>query len=369
MNTLIENSKMREFFSWWSSELADMLPNSRFMSMRRNGSGAVINLNQNQCSLRWENQDRDVSFVDKFTSEKASQEYNKLVAEDKKLLVSSCDVQIAEGMILRRSITLPLTTEENIENVVAYEIDKYTPFKKEDIYFDVKIQKRDKAEKKLTVQLNVIKKSTLEEVLQFSQSCNVSIENIYTVSAANDEVIEELSFVGGLGQDSSSHKQFSANRYLVVLFLLLCLCALTIPIVKNYWKAQQYEAMIAETVGETTEVKELLAVYKAMKQDAKRVSSLGANHSKLVVLLNELTKIIPDDTSLARFSLEENIIRIQGSSSSASKLISIIDSSESFSEVVFVAPVTQNPDTGKEKFAIEIKLSVVGGERVSVQQQ
>ncbi len=317
--------------------------------------------------MRWKIQDRVVSFVDKFTSEEASQEYNKLIDEDKKLLVSSCDVQISERMILRRSVTLPLATEENIENVVAYEIDRYTPFKKEDIYFDVKIQKRDKVEKKLTVQLSVIKKSALEEVLQFSQSCNVLINNIYVVSAANNEVVEELSFVGGFGQDNNSRKQFSANKNLVVVFLFLCLCALTIPIAKNYWKAQQYEAMIAQTAGEAAEVKELLAAYKEMKQDANRVSSLNTNNSKLVDLLNELTKIIPDDTSLARFSLEENVIRIQGISLSASKLISILDSSDSFSEVKFVAPVTQNPDTGKENFTIEIKLSVGGGEGVSVQ--
>jgi general secretion pathway protein L len=366
MTTFMGNSKIREFFNWWGEELANMLPGSKFISIKKNASDAVIKLNREQCLLTWSGGERAIDCGKKFISAQVVEEYDKLVEDDKKLKISSCDLQISEKMILRRTVTLPLATEENIENVVAYEIDKYTPFNNDDIYFDVKIQKRDKTEKKLTVLLSVIKKQALEEIVEFAQASELSINNVYITDSTDNEIIEELSFVGGVGGRDQQRQKISANKYLVILFLFLSLCALVIPIAKNYWIAQQYEVRILEAREEAAEVRELQSVYQSMRADAKRVSRLNGDNIRLIDLLNELTKIIPDDTSLSRFSLEDDVIRIQGVSLSASELISILDSSNSFSEVKFVAPVTQNSDTGKENFTIEIKLNTGKYDNASV---
>ena len=45
-----------------------------------------------------------------------------------------------------RFITLPATTKENLRKVVEYEVPKFTPFEKEEIYFDCQILKEEKEE-------------------------------------------------------------------------------------------------------------------------------------------------------------------------------------------------------------------------------
>ena len=43
-----------------------------------------------------------------------------------------------------RFITLPMATKENLRKVLEYEISKYTPFEKEEVYFDYQILKEEK---------------------------------------------------------------------------------------------------------------------------------------------------------------------------------------------------------------------------------
>jgi general secretion pathway protein L len=136
------------------------------------------------------------------------------------------------------------------------------------------------------------------------------------------------------------------------------LIAAILPIAKNYWIASQYRSDIQAMSSEVMELKELRSEFQAVRKKAEQARQLSSKNISLIELLDELTKIIPDDTSLARFSVDENIVRIQGSSTSASKLIAILDASEDFNEVDFVAPVTKNTETDKDNFTIQIKLNL-----------
>ncbi len=352
MNTLFNSLNIRDNFNWWLSELAGMLPN---VDMRSNNNQHVfsVELNAKDYILQWREENNVVSSQSKFTSEEAASLFNKSIGRNKNLLVHSCDLRIASKLILKKEISLPIATEENIENVIAYEIDRYTPFKKDDVYYSVQIKERDKKEKKIIVLLRVIRKSLLDDVSKFAKDCELSIDDIYCLE---EEGEEKISFVGFSGNQQHKKNKNSVGKFLLMLAIILSLVALIFPIGKNYWIGMQLEEQLNAKEGEITEVKQLLAEYKSIKGNVELVEQLSLNNIKVVRLLNDLTAIIPDDTSLNRFSLEEDVVRIQGLSSSASKLIPLLDSSEKFSEVRFAAPVTQNAETGKEKFTIEIRL-------------
>jgi general secretion pathway protein L len=55
-------------------------------------------------------------------------------------------ISIPREKVVARFITLPLATQENLRKVMEYEIPKYTPYEKEEVYFDYQILKRDKEE-------------------------------------------------------------------------------------------------------------------------------------------------------------------------------------------------------------------------------
>ena len=47
--------------------------------------------------------------------------------------------------VLRKRIVLPAAAEENYRQVLAYDLDRHTPFKAEELYFDAAIVDRDAA--------------------------------------------------------------------------------------------------------------------------------------------------------------------------------------------------------------------------------
>lgn len=305
--------------------------------------------------MSWDDGRKTEDLGKNFVSDLAIEKYKNMVSHDPKLAVDSCIVQLPTKKILRRVIELPESTEENLGNVVSYEMDRYTPFDKEDVYFDVKIKNRNKQEGKITVNLNVVKKKLLDDLIQFADASGIRIDSIFS-SSSQDEEIEYYEFIKDEQRKTGQSKSSFFSKYLLLLIALLGLTALILPIAKNYWHAGHVSNQLQEMKEEVDYARQLQSDYKSVKGDVEFVLKRNSNAVKVLDFLNELTRIIPDDTSLTRLILEERVIQIRGDSSSASRLISLIDSSPDFIGVQFVAPVTQNSKTGKENFTIEFSL-------------
>ena len=55
--------------------------------------------------------------------------------------------------MLRKTIVLPAAVEENLRQALAYDLDRHTPFKPEELYFDAAVVERDPRAGKIRVDL------------------------------------------------------------------------------------------------------------------------------------------------------------------------------------------------------------------------
>jgi len=67
-------------------------------------------------------------------------------------------------------------------------------------------------------------------------------------------------------------------------------------------------------------------------------------------LLDEMTRVIPDDTWVNRIDMNNGEIQLQGQSATAAGLITLIEASPMFHDVRFRSPVTQVARTEHERF-------------------
>jgi general secretion pathway protein L len=72
-------------------------------------------------------------------------------------------------------------------------------------------------------------------------------------------------------------------------------------------------------------------------------------------VFEELARILPDDTWLTSTSIDGEVIRIQGSSLAADRLIQTIDASPLFADAQFAAPVVRSPGATTDRFDITMK--------------
>ncbi len=73
----------------------------------------------------------------------------------------------------------------------------------------------------------------------------------------------------------------------------------------------------------------------------------------MVLVLEDLSAVLPDGTYLTDLSVDGRTLRISGLSSAPSDLIAILDGSALLAHVRFTAPVTRDRNGDRDSFEIE----------------
>ena len=107
---------------------------------------------------------------------------------------------------------------------------------------------------------------------------------------------------------------------------------------------------VAKEVEAMKEEAEKLLHQAQILQDKKHAEPI------LVDAIEELTRVIPDDTWLNGLQYSNRRLVIQGQSPSASSLLKQIEGSRFFKGVSFVSPVTKDASNGLERFQIAFDL-------------
>ncbi len=153
-----------------------------------------------------------------------------------------------------------------------------------------------------------------------------------------------------------SKKKIAALAFAGTLVLLTAV-SLVQNILTTQARIAELDAQLAELKAQAQAVeamqKEIDVIEKA-RTEIQQIKDLTG--SKLLVL-EELTKIIPDDSWLTDFDFnaDEKKVILSGYSTSASKLIPILEESRLFTNVKFTSPITKGAGV-KENFKIEMTL-------------
>nr|AKQ04176.1 hypothetical protein [uncultured bacterium Rifle_16ft_4_minimus_4226] len=83
-----------------------------------------------------------------------------------------------------RYIDLPIAVEENLAQVISYELERYIPFTAEEVYFDYQVIQRNAEENLLRIFLVAMKKDSLEYYLDILKEAQIEPTIVETSSTA-----------------------------------------------------------------------------------------------------------------------------------------------------------------------------------------
>jgi Tfp pilus assembly protein PilN len=115
----------------------------------------------------------------------------------------------------------------------------------------------------------------------------------------------------------------------------------------------------AETERLAAEVKDIDKIKENIKDLEVRIEyldKLWRGRVPLVEVFKEVTERIPESAWLQDLNYDDKGVQIYGYADSASELISLLEASPLFSDVVFLATITRGQD-GKERFRIGFKIN------------
>jgi general secretion pathway protein L len=346
------------FFIWWLGELANCVPQGLRRVFWREPTVLVIATGDGDAKVSLHKRD-------------GMRELGRLaLGQDSRLQltqllrgISLRDVETAilvpAATVLRRSVTLPLAAAENLREVLAFEMDRHTPFKANEVAFDYRIGSTDPDTKRIKIDLAVIPSDAVEQARLVAATLGLTPDRIGVAGNAY-ETERALNFLPPQRVERSAARQRLAIA-LAILAVILAIVAVYMPLLVKDRILAAYEAQLTENRSAALEAEALKKRLTAKLEHDRFLIDRRASIPPATVMLADVTDRLPDGTWLVQLHWQGDKLVMAGYSPSATPLIAELEDSNILSEVRFGSPVTSDPRVGRERFNITATVAAPGG--------
>ena len=263
-----------------------------------------------------------------------------------------------EARVLQRTLTLPAAAEDNLRQVMHYEMDRYTPFKADQVHFDCELVERLGGGTRLRVNLLVARRAEVEAAVRFCRERSLELHGIDVIGADG-----ERRGVNLLPPELRAHKdrrQLKWNLALAGLFVILLYGVMWQSVASREEALEAYRMKLDRLRGDAAEVVELREELEESAEAARFLGDQKRRRTAVTGLLAELTRQLPENTWLQRLQVNEETVQISGQTPETAQLVALLEKSECLRSPNIKGAVTPDPQSGKERFTIEAML--VGGQ-------
>lgn len=355
LRSTYRNSGLRRFLEWWGGELAALLPvRLRDQFVERRDEIRIEHLAEGGFRLTRVpgGSDADVHHlaVDAVTEDWQS----ALIALRARSEVPADLVLIIERRgVLDRHLSLPLAAEDNLAQVIAFEMDRQTPFKPDQVRFDHRVTKRDLVARQLGLDLLIAPKTVVDAATAPVNSAGLALDAIDILTA--DGRRSGFNLLPPDARAPRSQRERQLNWLLAAIVVVLAWSAMSLSI-------HNRERVLAGLQADVDRVR--VEARKVGKLDTELTDAVsGANfltekklvHPIVIDIVRDLTERLPENTSLQRLSVNRGEVQIQGASSEASALIAILQKSALIEGPAVQGAISSDPRTQKEQFMIQAR--------------
>jgi general secretion pathway protein L len=340
-----------EFFTWWRGELAGMLPDTwrRRLERRHDTLLLVPDGDQVRVGRRDNGRVEELGSIDTTLPGAGGQVASMLSG----LSPASTRVEVAvpPEKLLVKQILLPAAAEENLRQVLGFEMQRQTPFRVEQVFFNHRVTARRPESRQIAVQLSVVPRGVVEGVLN-------SLVDWDLVPAADNGRVEQGDGIFSFAPSDAAQRPSSRLKGgLVILNLALLVCVVAIPLAQQQRHLDRLHARFDEVRTAATAASGLQERIDRHGARSRYLYARKAEHPASVELLEELSRRLPDDTWLFRLEMRDGNVFLQGTSARASSLIGELEQSRFLEGVQFASPVTQDGASGRERFHVSARVA------------
>lgn len=353
---------LRDVWRWWLEELALLIP--RHILEYFSASTALLRIREVPGGCRFEliagDKVQSIGDIDLLAAK--SDELNVFRQRLIEILETRPQVEFIppRESFLSREIYLPLAAESHISSVILYEIDKFTPFKKDSALFGYRITQRHPEQEKFSVEICAIHRDELLPYLSKLQSLNIVPSAVYSPDYIDTtNAIESLNVL-----PPSERKQEEplwnrdAKRYAMLAAISIIL-VLALPAWYLEMSITRVDSAIEKSRVEASRVAEKRGLVSSHVLAGQAIATRKNGHPKKLELLLEVTRAMPDNTWVSRMRVDNDKVTLQGESGKASDLIELLEQSDILKNVRFKSSITYNRRTQDEMYEIEAELAGV----------
>lgn len=246
----------------------------------------------------------------------------------------------ADAVFMRR-LHLPVTVLGDLRCAAELSIARVTPFRAEDVAWDVRIAGGADGCRSIVADLAVVSRETVTAGLE-------GYARIASVGIAGDGGAEPFEL---LPAEHARRRRRGFWRLGAMAVLLLSILA-----VDTVWLARL--AAIRDRLASDVAALRAPAAEAAARRRAKDIAARPAEIERAAAatttlsLLLELTRQLPDDVQVIELRRDGQIVSLTGLAADAPAVLVAVERSPVFEGAVFTAPLSQGPGDGRQLFAM-----------------
>jgi general secretion pathway protein L len=348
------------FLTWWLSELAAMVPPRLLHQIRRRRERIVIAFTGANLIIRRWGADA-VSEIGRVALRGPDEGEQRAVVED--MLARAgvrgkpATVLLTPDQALRKTLSLPAAAEENLGEVLRFEMDRQTPFRSQDIHFDYRVSARHPGAKRIDVDLVVVPRVVVDQIIERCSRLGIA-PHVIGVAAHEREDPNTFNLL--------PRSRFAADgRWGRRLALVLGLAALALFAATLHVPLERQRSLAADLAAEAEAARSEAESARQLREQIDQAIEQGRlivlkkmERPSVVQLLDEITRLLDDETWLIRLRFFGDEVQAFGYSGAASMLISTIEDSPLFRDAEFRAPITRDPGVEAERFHVGFQLAL-----------
>lgn len=343
-------SPLPRFFQWWGGELRALLPARWRETLSVEAAQVLLEIDGEalRVATRSGSDESEIERVPLADRDELGRLLATALGERRSGLRRV--LLLSPAQVLRRTLQLPGAALENLRAVVGFELDRQTPFKPDQVYFDCRVVRRAAAGRPADVELALVPRTTLDRQLEVLGPLSVGLDGVDTRGA--DGAPLGMNFLPPERRQRRARSRLWFNMALAAAALLLLWLAAWQSLENRRAAVLELEAVVDERRAEARQVNQLRGALTDAAAGANFLAVQREQQPMMLVLLAELTSLLPDDTYLERFSFDKGQVNLTGQSSQAAQLISALQQSGTLNNPALAGSIQPDARTGKDRFTI-----------------
>lgn len=345
--------------TWWLAEFLALFPDqiSAWLTSS-SGPSLLVNAEPDEVTLELRTQARSIATMrcdDDRLSSTTLDEFLKAKGKDRRQV--EVRLVLPPDRFFERSFDIPAEARAKIAALHIAEIERRTPFRLGEILCDYRLETLE-GSAKIRVFQTIIRRDFVQSELA---RVGLTLSDLRLVLTSGSSPQDKRSRVRIRAEADTRRWVDAALAALAGLAILLA----TLGAGLIYW-GQEIELDRLE--GEILRVQPVAQAARSRTEARAReqkirfeVRNRKATNPNLADVLEEITRLLPDDSWLTEFRLSEDRpgereIAVSGETPAATALVAVVDASALLADAALTAPITTDPTERRERFSLRARV-------------
>jgi general secretion pathway protein L len=256
---------------------------------------------------------------------------------------------------LRRPMLLPSAAADRLRDVLAFEIDRQTPFAAADVQYDARVTGR-RGDGQIELELVVVPSQVLEAALAGLGPLARTLTGVDMQSGGGRTL--GVNLLPGARRHRRVDPWLGWNLALAAVAVIAIAAAMWQMLANRESSASAFEREVAERAEQARAVAAQKRQLVDLVEGMAFLQATRTGRPTTVEVLEELSRRLPDTTYLEKLSIENDRLLLIGLSSEASSLIRRLEDSALWRSPALTGALQPDPRSGRDRFTLIAELAI-----------